>query len=304
MMNAHVLKWGALSIFVLQNAGVILLMKLSRNSPGVPYSTRVAVLAQEVVKLLICSALYAHETGGLMPAILAVRADVRDNAIEWLQLGIPAGLYTLQNNALFIGLSNLDAAVAHVTYQTKILFTAIFSVTLLGKRLGATQWSGLACLVLGVICVQGLLDKLLQAYSDPGRPSADATAVPLHPARSPASRSHAAHAAGRGLEAAPLSPEAAAASRTWLLGIGAMLSAALCTSFASVYFERMLKGDRKPSLWLRNIQARRQTQPLTTHGCRSGARVLRTRAGGGARVAGLDFSGWNPRCTLLNDLPS
>ena len=31
--------------------------------------------------------------------------------------------------------------------------------------------------------------------------------------------------------------------------------AAVCTAFASVYFEKMLKGASKPSLWLRNIQA-------------------------------------------------
>ena len=33
-----------------------------------------------------------------------------------------------------------------------------------------------------------------------------------------------------------------------------MLLAALCSSFASVYFEKMLKGGKAPSLWLRNMQ--------------------------------------------------
>ena len=42
-----------------------------------------------------------------------------------------------------------------------------------------------------------------------------------------------------------------------LVGVGALVLAALCTAFASVYFEKMLKGASKPSLWLRNIQARR-----------------------------------------------
>ena len=39
-----------------------------------------------------------------------------------------------------------------------------------------------------------------------------------------------------------------------MLGIGAMLLAAVCSSFASVYFEKMLKGGKRPSLWLRNMQ--------------------------------------------------
>ena len=34
----------------------------------------------------------------------------------------------------------------------------------------------------------------------------------------------------------------------------ALLVAAMCSAFASVYFEMMIKSDRKPSLWLRNIQ--------------------------------------------------
>jgi hypothetical protein len=98
MFSLRTLKWGALTIFVAQNAGVVLLMKLSRRTPGTPYSTRVAVLMQEVVKLAICTLLYAHETGGPIAAIAAIRADFRDNATEWLQLGIPAFLYTLQAN--------------------------------------------------------------------------------------------------------------------------------------------------------------------------------------------------------------
>ena len=42
------------------------------------------------------------------------------------------------------------------------------------------------------------------------------------------------------------------------LGVAAWLGAALCSAFASVYFEKMVKlspgGEPVPSLWLRNIQ--------------------------------------------------
>ena len=121
MPSAAALKWGALAIFIFQNAGVVLLMKLSRNVPGTPYSTRVAVLVQEGVKLLLSMGLYMHETGGPLEAIRAIRADLRENAMEWVQLGIPAVLYTVQNNCLFIGLSHLDAAVARVVAQREFL---------------------------------------------------------------------------------------------------------------------------------------------------------------------------------------
>ena len=42
-------------------------------------------------------------------------SDLKHNSGEWLKLSLPALLYTIQNNALFLGLANLEAAVAQVT---------------------------------------------------------------------------------------------------------------------------------------------------------------------------------------------
>lgn len=67
---------------------------------------------------------------------------------------IPSGLYTLQNNLLFIALSNLDAATYQVTYQLKILTTALFSVLMLGKKLDSYKWVSLVILMAGVSFVQ------------------------------------------------------------------------------------------------------------------------------------------------------
>lgn len=62
--------------------------------------------------------------------------------VKWKQallLGVPAGLYTLQNNLLFIALQNLDGATYQVTYQLKIFTTAMFSVMMLGRKLDAVK---------------------------------------------------------------------------------------------------------------------------------------------------------------------
>merc|ERR1712190_145793 len=63
-------------------------------------------------------------------------------------------LYTVQSNLLFVSLSNLSGAVYQVTYQLKILTTAVLSVLILGKSLGPTKWCGLLLLTLGVALIQ------------------------------------------------------------------------------------------------------------------------------------------------------
>jgi len=75
-----------------------------------------------------------------------------------------------------------------------------------------------------------------------------------------------------------------------MFGFGAMLLAAVCSSFASVYFEKMLKGARKPSLWLRNIQ-------LATYSAAIAAVTLFStadpaRAAGGGILHGFNGVAW------------
>ena len=83
-----------------------------------------------------------------------LRDEILNKPMETLKLAIPSGIYTLQNNLLYVALSNLDAATYQVTYQLKILTTALFSVSMLGKKLGVYQWLSLVILMAGVAFVQ------------------------------------------------------------------------------------------------------------------------------------------------------
>ena len=69
-------------------------------------------------------------------------------------MAVPAFIYTVQNNLLYVSISNLPAAVFQVSYQMKILTTAMFSITMLGKQISKTQWMALLVLFVGVAIVQ------------------------------------------------------------------------------------------------------------------------------------------------------
>ena len=70
------------------------------------------------------------------------------------QVMVPSAVYLIQNNLLYVAASNLDVATYQITYQLKILTTAMFAVTMLNKKLISTQWLSLLILIAGVAMVQ------------------------------------------------------------------------------------------------------------------------------------------------------
>merc|ERR1719362_1916560 len=131
------------------------------------------------------------------------------------KVSVPGLLYTLQNNLLFVALSNLSGAVYQVTYQLKILTTALLSVMILGKSLGPTKWAALLTLTLGVTSIQ-----MPRSSGDDDTPD---------------------------------TPAPAPASGNAAVGLIAVLSACITSGLAGVYLEKILK-QTDASIWLRNIQ--------------------------------------------------
>merc|ERR1712048_600812 len=92
--------------------------------------------------------------GNAVEAWYYAKQQFMGKPVELLKVCVPGLLYTLRNNLLFISLSNLSGAVYQVTYQLKILTTAVLSVLILGKALGAVKWSALFMLTAGVTFIQ------------------------------------------------------------------------------------------------------------------------------------------------------
>jgi UDP-sugar transporter A1/2/3 len=111
------LRYGTLIILVLQTTATVLLLRYSRTRPGQPYLASTAVMLNEVCKFTVCVlSLYAQRGFSVRRCWRAFRDEILGKPSETVKLILPSGLYCLQNNLLFVALTNLDAA----TYQVII----------------------------------------------------------------------------------------------------------------------------------------------------------------------------------------
>lgn len=107
-----------------------------------------------------------------------------------------------------------------MTYQLKILTTALMSVILLGKAISLVKWSALVMLTIGVSMVQ------LQGYDG----DAVTTTTP-----------------------SPLAGATGSITSNSVMGLIAVLLACCTSGLAGVYLEKMVKMSGT-SIWMRNVQ--------------------------------------------------
>ncbi len=140
----------------------------------------------------------------------------------------------MQNNLLYVAASNLDVATYQITYQLKILTTAIFAVIILKKQLikvdktdgkpyfefmhflFQTQWLSLVILIMGVAMVQ---------LSDAKESNVNTE------------------------------------NQSRVKGFFAAITACVLSGLAGIYFEKILKGS-DVSVWMRNVQLSMLSMPL------------------------------------------
>jgi uncharacterized membrane protein len=154
-VQAKCIKYSALFLLVAQMVGLVLLMRYSRthHPPDVPlYLSSTAVFVMEVMKLIICILVVAYQTRSSF--LYELKFHTIHSPMEILKLCVPSLLYTIQNNLLYLALTNLDAATYQVCYQLKILTTALFSAILLHRKFSTTKWASLVVLTVGVAIVQ------------------------------------------------------------------------------------------------------------------------------------------------------
>ncbi|KAF4072563.1 hypothetical protein AMELA_G00264360 [Ameiurus melas] len=149
------LKYISLTVLVIQNASLILSIRYVRTLPGDRFFTTSAVVMAEVLKVFTCLIVILFQKRGNIRDFVALLYDsIVVQYWDTLKLAVPSLIYTLQNNLQYVAISNLPAATFQVTYQLKILTTALFSVLMLRKSLSRVQWISLLLLFAGVAIVQ------------------------------------------------------------------------------------------------------------------------------------------------------
>jgi UDP-sugar transporter A1/2/3 len=132
---------------VLHNSTTILVTRYTRSVPEQKqYRVACSVIFTEFCKLVISSAVLLVTEGTLS----SCWADVNELA----KTLIPAILFFVQNNVMYLALGNLDAATFQVTMQLRLITTAVMSVIILDKVVSPIQWGSLFLLAAGIAVVQ------------------------------------------------------------------------------------------------------------------------------------------------------
>jgi len=232
-----VIRYGSLAIVVLQTTITVLLLRYSRTreTSSPPYLASTAVLSSECCKFVVCViTLFVHAGYSVQGTFQHFLTEIVNKPKETCKLIIPSGLYAVQNNLLYLALSNLDAATYQVTYQLKILTTAIFSVCLLRKQIQPMQWISLLMLTMGVALVQMPADTFSTSL-DGGDTDSE---VELSKEKEGGNEANV--------------KEHIAQNPT--IGLLAVLTACFSSGLAGVYFEMLVKTGAQTSIVIRNLQ--------------------------------------------------
>ena len=213
-----------------QTTAATLVVRYSRGVLHEQYAITTTVLCAEVLKLLCAAAMIFRAASYSGPETLARFRYVLQQSLPMI---VPAALYLAQNKLNYIALQRLDGSTYSMLIQLKLFSTAVFSASLLGKRLYAYQWRALALLFIGITLVQTRGASVAVAAAS-GHPTS------AFPSLASCAELHVVQCVSDVLTAN--------------VGAFAAILQAVLSGLSGVYFEWQLKGRADLSLWDRNLQ--------------------------------------------------
>jgi len=129
------LKYTSLVLLTFQNASLALLMRYVRTRPGDLFFSSTAVVSSEFLKLFICFGYILVEQKSFMGFLRHLNDTIIKQPQDCLKVSVPAVIYIITNNLLYVASSNLDAATQQVcsvffSYISNLFANVFFSPNL------------------------------------------------------------------------------------------------------------------------------------------------------------------------------
>jgi len=130
------------SMVFLYSAQSLLITYTQNASGGYEYKPNSAVLMTEFTKLCVASTfLFMEKSKGSNPQV-----TIDSNVLRY---AVPATLYAIHNNLVFLGLEALDAPTFQLLNNMKIVIAGILTRTFLNRPMSVLQWLGILLLTVG-----------------------------------------------------------------------------------------------------------------------------------------------------------
>ncbi|XP_032788212.1 UDP-N-acetylglucosamine transporter isoform X2 [Daphnia magna] len=217
--SSSVIRYGLLLLLTMQNTATVLCLRASMINASTSrnkYVVSTLVLTMEVIKLLLILTILmtVQLKFSIRKTVQLLYNEIVCRPLDTIPLALPSLLYVVQDNLIIYSLSCLDAATYQVTYQARILTTALFARGLLKQELPVKKWLSLFLLMLGVILTQLNFNE----------------------------------------ESGDFSFRSQREGSVYVFGLIAISCATLTSGFAGVYNEKLIKNGKQSSLLIRSLQ--------------------------------------------------
>jgi len=142
-----------LTLLVMHSSILVLIGRHSRTSvhESELYVVNHLIIVTEVTKFFLACWIEHYTSEGLL--IHHLQIHVINRPLDCLKTIVPSLLYLLQNSLFYVALSNLPVPLLQVTYQARLLTTALASVIFLQRSYSMSQWICITALGFGVAIV-------------------------------------------------------------------------------------------------------------------------------------------------------
>ncbi|CAE8703309.1 unnamed protein product [Polarella glacialis] len=125
-----------------------LLVYSSQHAGAPAYNATSVVLLTELTKLFLAVGLYLAQDGSAKTLLKTALGESQ----LLIRYAVPALLYCVYNNLVYVNLSSFDPGTYNVLMQMKIGLTGVLYQCIFSKRLNRNQWLAILLITLGCMC--------------------------------------------------------------------------------------------------------------------------------------------------------